>query len=79
MKLRKNYIAAEMDLTGRSFKSQLKSAGSSGVRFACIIGPEEVRVNNVSVKDLTSGEQISVNEDNIIEYFKIFFEQKGCK
>ena len=78
MKLRENSISAEMDFAGRSFKAQLKSAGSSGVHFACIIGPEEVRAKNVSIKNLTSGEQISVNDDQIIEYFKVFFKEKSC-
>ncbi|MCL1941070.1 MAG: histidine--tRNA ligase, partial [Synergistaceae bacterium] len=73
MKLRVNYIAAEADLLGRSFKSQLKSADSSGARFACIIGPEEVKTNSVSVKDLTTGEQKSVSEDNIIDHLKNIF------
>jgi histidyl-tRNA synthetase len=49
MKLRRNNIAAEMDLAGRSFKNQLKSANSSGARLACIIGPDEVKADKVSV------------------------------
>jgi histidyl-tRNA synthetase len=68
MKLRKSYISTEMDLIGRSFKTQLKLAGSSGARFACIIGPEEVKANKVSVKDLTTGEQELINENDIVSY-----------
>ena len=78
MKLRRNCIAAEMDLGGRSFKAQLKSANSSGTRFACIIGPDELKANNVSVKDLITGKQELIGENNIIDYFKIFFEEKSC-
>jgi len=74
--LRVNYIAAEMDLIGRSFKSQLKSADSSGARFACILGPEEAKANNVSVKDLKTGTQELVSEDKIINYLKAYFEEK---
>ena len=73
MKLRKSFIAAEMDLLGRSFKAQLKSANSSNARFACIIGPDEVKAKTVSIKDLATGEQTSINEDNIISYLNIFF------
>jgi histidyl-tRNA synthetase len=76
MAFRKNYIAAEMDLLGRSFKAQFKSADSSGTHFACIIGPEEVKARVVSVKDLTTGKQESVNEDSIVSYLKAFFEGK---
>ena len=68
MKLRRSFIAAEMDLIGRSFKAQLKSADGSGARFACIIGPEEEKDNNVSVKNLVTGKQELVSEDNIINY-----------
>ncbi|MCL2146610.1 MAG: histidine--tRNA ligase [Synergistaceae bacterium] len=75
MKLRENCIATEMDLLGRSAKTQLKSAASSGARFACIIGPEEVGAKNVSVKDLVTGRQELISEDNIIKYFHIFFEE----
>jgi histidyl-tRNA synthetase len=75
MKLRVNFIAAEMDLVGRSFKTQLKSANSSGARFACIIGPEEVKANNVSVKDLITGRQELISEDNIINYLNMFLRE----
>ncbi|MCL2767668.1 MAG: His/Gly/Thr/Pro-type tRNA ligase C-terminal domain-containing protein, partial [Synergistaceae bacterium] len=70
MKLRKSFIATEMDLAGRSFKTQLKLADNSGARFACIIGPEEIKMNNVSIKDLKMGSQELVGEDNIVNYLR---------
>jgi histidyl-tRNA synthetase len=76
MRLRDNFIASEMDLLGRSPKTQLKSADGSGARFACIIGPEEDKANKVSIKDLTTGKQEIINVDSIIEYLNNFFEKK---
>ena len=70
MKLRRNNIAAEMDMTRRSFKAQLKSADSSGARFACIIGQEEIKANNVSIKDLTTGKQELAGEEDIINILR---------
>ena len=70
MKLRKSFIATEMDLAGCSFKTQLKLADNSGARFACIIGPEEIKMNNVSIKDLKMGSQELVGEDNIVNYLR---------
>lgn len=60
--LRKAGVSAECDVSGRSFRAQMKSAGAS--RFACIVGNEELSAGSVSVKDMKSGmqENISVNE-----------------
>jgi len=77
MALRKNYIAAEMDLIGRSFKAQMKSADSCGARFACIIGPEEAKANNVSVKDLATGKQELIKEDSLINYLKTYLKKNA--
>ena len=60
--LRKSGISAECDVSGRSFKAQMKSAGAC--RFACIIGSDELSAGSVSVKDMKAGtqENIPVNE-----------------
>jgi histidyl-tRNA synthetase len=77
MKLRGNFIAAEMDLAERSFKAQLKSADSSGASFACIIGPEEVKANSVSIKNMKTGKQELINEGNITKYLNEFFGENA--
>jgi histidyl-tRNA synthetase len=36
---------------------QLKYAGAKGIRFAAIVGGDEIATNQVTIKDLTTGEQ----------------------
>ena len=66
--LRKNNIAAECDTSGKSFKSQMKIAGSC--KFACIIGADELENNNVSVKNMNDGSQITIALSDVTEYLK---------
>ncbi len=41
-----------LDLSGASFKSQMKKADASGARFAVIVGDDEAAAGVVSVKPL---------------------------
>ena len=56
--LRKAGISAECDTAGKSFKSQMKSAGAC--KFACIVGADERMNNAVAVKNLSDGTQVSI-------------------
>jgi len=58
--IRRSGIAADIDYTGRSFKSQFKIAGGSGALFACVMGPDEIASGSVTVKNLKTGEQQQV-------------------
>ena len=60
--LRKNKISCACDISGKSFKAQMKAAGAC--KFACIIGSEEIANGTVAVKNLSDGSQnnISINE-----------------
>ncbi|MBQ7577252.1 MAG: histidine--tRNA ligase [Synergistaceae bacterium] len=64
--LRKNNISAINDTAGKSFKSQMKSAGEC--KFACIIGPDELANNLVAIKNLTDGTQESVQISEAVNY-----------
>ncbi len=64
--LRKNNIASECDISGKSFKAQMKNAGK--YKFACIIGAEEIAKNSVSIKNLTDSSQVSVPFDEAVKY-----------
>ena len=66
--LRKNNIAAECDTSGKSFKAQMKAAGSC--KFACIIGPDELAANVVAVKNLQEGSQEKVSREEVVNYLK---------
>lgn len=55
--LRKDGVMVIMDYRLGTLKTQIKRADKEGVRFALIIGDEEVEKNVFSIKDLASGEQ----------------------
>ena len=48
---------AEMDFQNKSFKSQMKVANKSGAKYAIIIGEEELKTKQLTVKNMKSGEQ----------------------
>lgn len=67
--LRRNDISADMDYTGKSMKSQMKSAGVSA-EYACILGGDELAKGVVSVKDLGGGTQEELTVDALISKLK---------
>lgn len=68
-RLRQNNISADMDYTGKSMKSQMKSAGVSA-EYACILGGDELAKGVVSVKDLGGGTQEELTVDALISKLK---------
>jgi histidyl-tRNA synthetase len=59
------------DVALGSFKSQFKKADKVGADFALILGEEELKHNQVSIKPLKSrGEQQTLSLDEAIKYFK---------
>lgn len=67
-KFRKAGISAECDTSGRSFKAQMKNAGTC--KFACIIGQEERENKCVAVKDMREGTQITVSVNEAVNYIR---------
>ncbi|MGH8773076.1 MAG: histidine--tRNA ligase, partial [Burkholderiales bacterium] len=69
--LRDSGISVVFDSNGGSFKAQLKRADSSGARFAVIIGEDETRAQEVSLKPLReSGEQLRAPIAQVIAVIK---------
>lgn len=56
-------IGTELALDGRSVKAAMKGADRSGAKFALLIGDDELASNSVVLKNLESGEQVSVGLD----------------
>jgi histidyl-tRNA synthetase len=54
----------------KSLKAQLRQANSLGVRYAVIIGEEEVRAGTVVLRDMTSAEQKSVAAGELAKLLK---------
>jgi histidyl-tRNA synthetase len=59
-KLRALGCNTEIDLEGRSLKSQLRSAGRLGTARVLILGDDEMESGTVQIKDFRTGEQITV-------------------
>ena len=56
-------------------KSQMKKADASGANIALIIGEEEVSKGEVTVKDLQTGEQQSLNAEAVIDHLSKMLEE----
>jgi histidyl-tRNA synthetase len=63
-KLRKKGRSVQMDMMGRNFKNQFKYANRIGAKKAIIIGDDEVAAGAFSVKDMETGEQITVSAED---------------
>jgi histidyl-tRNA synthetase len=60
-----------LDVSGASFKSQMKKADASGARFAVIVGDDEAAANAVSVKPLREdAQQVRVSVDEAVRLIK---------
>ncbi len=50
----------------RSLKAQMKSANASGAVYALILAEDEVRAGSVTLRDLTSGDQRSIMQSEVL-------------
>ena len=64
--LRQNEIPADMDYEGRSIKGAMRKASDLKVKFALIIGEDELKKNTVMLKDMNSGEQKEIKNSDLI-------------
>jgi len=65
--LRRAGLGADLDLAGRSMKGQMKQASASGARWAAILGEREIAGGRVTLKDLSTAEQLEVPLDRVVE------------
>lgn len=65
--LRANNISADTDYAGRSLKAKMRQANELGVRFCVIIGEDELAKRVVSLKDMESGKQDQIKQEDLIE------------
>lgn len=69
-KLRKSGIKTEFDILMGSLKSQFRRADKVGADWVVIIGEDEVKTGKYQVKNMRSGEQSSLQQSEIIDFFK---------
>lgn len=67
-KLRKNGVIVETDYMDRSVKAQMKYANKIGAKMTVIIGSDELEKGVADIKNMETGESVSVELDKISEY-----------
>ncbi|MBM3205533.1 histidine--tRNA ligase [Candidatus Shapirobacteria bacterium] len=67
--LRKQGIASEIYLDEGKLDKQIKYADKKGIKYVVILGPDEIKKNEVTIKDLSSGRQSTVALDKINQFF----------
>jgi histidyl-tRNA synthetase len=68
--LRAADIAADMDVTGRSMKSQFKLADREKAAWCIIVGENEIAASTVTWKNLKTGEQSTLSRSDVVMRLK---------
>jgi len=68
--LRRIGIPCEIDMLNRSLKSQMREADRQKVKYVVIIGQDELKSEQVSVKDMKTGEQTTMRLNDLINFFE---------
>lgn len=66
--LRAEGFRVQMEIESRSLSRQLRAASKLGARFAVIAGPEEVAAGRMMVRDMATGVQEVIPEEDAPEY-----------
>jgi histidyl-tRNA synthetase len=69
-KLRLNGINTEFDNTDKKLKNKLNYANKLNIPYVIFIGEDEILNNNVTIKNMESGEQKTLSLDEVIEILK---------
>lgn len=68
--LRQAGISAESDHLQRSIKAQMKYANKINARYSMIIGESELEERNVKLKEMESGDEVTIPLDKFVQVFK---------
>ncbi|MFH1729344.1 MAG: histidine--tRNA ligase [Pseudomonadota bacterium] len=68
--LRANGLSTYVNLQDKSLKAQFKTADKNGFNLVLVIGEDELAESQITVKNLTNGEQQKVKQAGIITYIK---------
>ena len=63
-------LSADRSFDGRSMKAQVKGAAKSSARFALIVGEQEEADGTVSVRDLDSAQQTTVDIADVVTHVR---------
>lgn len=65
--LRNSGKSAIIDVCERKLKSQMKLADKVDAKYSIIIGEDEINSNNLTIKDMATGNQIKVDRNELLE------------
>ena len=68
--LRENGINSDRDFAGRSMRAQMREANRQNARFVLIVGEDELAAGTVSLKNMTLGEQETLEMARAIEILR---------
>ncbi|MBE6024259.1 MAG: histidine--tRNA ligase [Cellulosilyticum sp.] len=68
--LRQVGISAETDHLQRSIKAQMKYANKINARYSMIIGESELEERSVRLKEMESGDEVTIPMDQFVQAFK---------
>lgn len=68
--VRDNSINCEIYLEDKAFKKKLNYANRLGIPYVCIIGDDEEKSNTVTIKNMETGEQSTVDKKDILSFLK---------
>lgn len=72
--LRQLGISAETDHLQRSIKAQMKYANKINARYSCIIGESELEEGSVKIKEMESGDEVTVPMEQFVQVFHNMIE-----
>ena len=67
-RLRANHIPTVLSFGKRGLKGQLRNANRWGVKYTLILGEEEIERGQVTVRDMSSGEQVQVGQEDLLSW-----------
>ena len=65
--LRQSDIECWMEYKERSLKNQMSRANKLGASWVLIVGEEEIKIKKYQLKNMATGEQVEVNQEDIIK------------
>ena len=75
--LRDAGVRTQLYCEKKKFKAKMSYASKLDIPFAVLIGEDETAANVVSVKNMTSGEQVSLSVAKAAEYIKAEVDRRG--
>ncbi|MBI4477293.1 MAG: histidine--tRNA ligase [Acidobacteria bacterium] len=76
--LRSAGLRAQLDYEGRSIRSQMKTADRAGAPLAAILGDDELAKNEVTMRNMASGDQTPIARRDVIDYIRLASADEGA-